>query len=565
MQPHVQRRKVLVLKGHGSGQDALLETMRELFDVTAVENVEKALELLKNGEFDAVFSEICDFLPLERAVVSELSVAILNTIGEGVCITGPEGAVLWANRKMEAFGDSLKQGICQRSRQVFEEFHRQLEDVSSLKDRAGRLRPRKTSFTDTDGERYYEMITTPMLDSAGNLTQLATVVWDATGGQVFQKRINAIDKAGSELVRLDAEAIVEKTVEERIQMMQDKIIRYAKQLLHFDHFVVRLLNRSSNQLEVLFSVGIREDEEAEIFASTENNGISGYVAVTGRSYICNNTRMDPRYLPGLEGARSSLTIPLRLHDRVIGIMNVESLHEAAFSEDDRQMAEIFGRYIAISLNILDLLVVERYKTTGQAADSLSRQISEPLNEIMTQASLLMEDYIGHDDLRRRLQSMIDNITRVKMAVKDVQSGPKGILGVHSIGQTVAADSVMAGRLILIVDDELFIRQTIADVVQRQGCIVDVVRDGQEAISLIRQKRYDLVISDIKLPRATGYEVFAAARQINQDTPVILMTGFGYDPNHSIVRANREGLTAVLYKPFKVDQLLTEIRQALAKA
>ena len=44
--------------------------------------------------------------------------------------------------------------------------------------------------------------------------------------------------------------------------------------------------------------------------------------------------------------------------------------------------------------------------------------------------------------------------------------------------------------------------------------------------------------------------------------MILMTGFGYDPNHSIVRARKEGLSAVLFKPFKVDQLMHEIRSAL---
>jgi len=41
-----------------------------------------------------------------------------------------------------------------------------------------------------------------------------------------------------------------------------------------------------------------------------------------------------------------------------------------------------------------------------------------------------------------------------------------------------------------------------------------------------------------------------------------MTGFGYDPNHCIVRASQEGLSAVLFKPFKVDQFLTEVRKAL---
>jgi DNA-binding NtrC family response regulator len=46
------------------------------------------------------------------------------------------------------------------------------------------------------------------------------------------------------------------------------------------------------------------------------------------------------------------------------------------------------------------------------------------------------------------------------------------------------------------------------------------------------------------------------------TPVILMTGFGYDPHHSIVRASQEGLQAVLFKPFEVERLLDEVRKAL---
>jgi DNA-binding NtrC family response regulator len=41
-----------------------------------------------------------------------------------------------------------------------------------------------------------------------------------------------------------------------------------------------------------------------------------------------------------------------------------------------------------------------------------------------------------------------------------------------------------------------------------------------------------------------------------------MTGFGYDPNHSIVRASREGLATVLFKPFKIEQLLEEVHKAL---
>ena len=49
-----------------------------------------------------------------------------------------------------------------------------------------------------------------------------------------------------------------------------------------------------------------------------------------------------------------------MDDRVIGIFNIESQKPAAFTEDDRQFAEIFGRYVAVALNILNLLVVERF-------------------------------------------------------------------------------------------------------------------------------------------------------------------------------------------------------------
>ena len=115
---------------------------------------------------------------------------------------------------------------------------------------------------------------------------------------------------------------------------------------------------------------------------------------------------------------------------------------------------------------------------------------------------------------------------------------------------------------MIADDEENIRVTISNILKKYGCDPTVCRDGYEAIHLIEQKRYDLVISDIKMPHRNGYEIFAACQRVRDEYPVILMTGFGYDPNHSVVRAGQEGLSAVLFKPFKVDQLLDEIHKAL---
>ena len=76
------------------------------------------------------------------------------------------------------------------------------------------------------------------------------------------------------------------------------------------------------------------------------------------------------------------------------------------------------------------------------------------------------------------------------------------------------------------------------------------------------RAFDVILTDIQMPGMSGLELLGVVRAYDLDVPVILMTGFGYDPNHSIVRASQEGLQAVLFKPFKVEQLLSEVRKAL---
>jgi DNA-binding NtrC family response regulator len=92
--------------------------------------------------------------------------------------------------------------------------------------------------------------------------------------------------------------------------------------------------------------------------------------------------------------------------------------------------------------------------------------------------------------------------------------------------------------------------------------VETARDGHEAVALMRQTPYSAALVDIRLPDLDGYQIFHRLREIQPQTPVILMTGFGYDPTHSIVKARQEGLQTVLYKPFRSDRLMEAVEQAL---
>jgi len=155
-----------------------------------------------------------------------------------------------------------------------------------------------------------------------------------------------------------------------------------------------------------------------------------------------------------------------------------------------------------------------------------------------------------------------------------------------------------GRQVLVADDDQRIRQIIRDVLRGRGAEVTVCENGTQAIDAIARMiagrkpgssdgavgtsspgqervvesantthtpgKFDLIVSDIKMPDQTGYEIFAAARKVMPEIPVILMTGFGYDPHHSIVRASQEGLSCVLFKPFQAERLIEEVHKALAK-
>jgi CheY-like chemotaxis protein len=105
--------------------------------------------------------------------------------------------------------------------------------------------------------------------------------------------------------------------------------------------------------------------------------------------------------------------------------------------------------------------------------------------------------------------------------------------------------------------------------ERYGCIVETAHDGAEAIFMVRNlsraSKYDVIIADIRLPDMSGYDLMLKLGEIVQPMPLVLMTGFGYDPGHSIVKARQAGLQAVLFKPFRLDQLLDTVEKTVGRA
>lgn len=540
---------ILLVEDTEGGSSELARALGEAGEVVRVSSLEEAV-LRSEGQAPGwVIINAQQFQQQTGARSAFPAARVLDVIDQGACLLRPNGELVWANKLFRSLPEDVRKRIRQTCETAFMRLsgHRQ-------------VRPRKFSLH-TEDDQYFDLAASPIKDQDGGLVQVACIVTVATVARRLQKKLKAIDEAGRELLQMDSARLSKMNVQQRLQWVEEKVVRYLKDLLHYEDFSIHLLDRKTNRLELVVSAGLSpESQLLDIYALPEGNGIVGYVAATGRSYLCPDSKEDPRYMMGLENAGSSLTVPLLMHDRVIGVFNIESERVGAFSEDDRQFAEMFSRSLAVSLNILDLLAVERSTTTGQLAVNVSSEIAGPLNDILSDSGTLMEDYVGQEDLVRRLQAIVDNAVSIREAIKQVARPASGFLDKRSV--VAKADPDLEGKRILICDDDQSIRDTIRDVLGNAGCAVEVARDGSEAAAMIDQRSYDLVISDIKMPHKNGYEIFALVKNANPDCPVMLMTGFGYDPHHSIIRARQEGLAAVLFKPFKIRQLIEEIKRAL---
>ena len=588
--------KLLVLGGPHVDADALGDSLGELFELVESSPGE-AIATMEYEGCQVVLAEAGDFVPLERGLVGRQSSMLLNAIGEGVCLSDVNGRVLWSNTMYRGFHEAVRRRVgevCIHGAAHFRE--RLVRSAEKGGHAAGRAKRYRLSFR--KHRRFFEVMVSAVVSRAedfapsgvagggggggeeGNgrggagLLLVAAVVRDVTSSVRIEHKIDAIDRAGRELAHMDAETIRKMHAQERLRLLQERIVKYADELLHFDHFAIRMLNRKTNSLDLVMAVGIPEKaKEIQLFAEETGNGTSGRVAATGQSYICEDTTADPLYVYGLDKPGSSLTVPLRVYDEVVGTFNVESSERGAFTENDRQFAEIFASYMASALHTLNLLVVERYTTSEAATGTVHGEISGPLNDLVTEVDLLKERAGEDNALQPHLERILRDAASIRKRMKNVAKGPQSLLGVDEVLEAGRIIPELENRRVLVADNDESMLGTVRDVLTAVGCKVVTCDDGTSAIRLLEtwqhtfdaDEGFDLVLSDINLGDKTGYEVFGAAKRARVDLPVVLMTGFGYDPHHSIVRATQEGLQSVLFKPFQAEKLIEETRKAMVGA
>ncbi len=119
--------------------------------------------------------------------------------------------------------------------------------------------------------------------------------------------------------------------------------------------------------------------------------------------------------------------------------------------------------------------------------------------------------------------------------------------------------------VLIADDEPNILISLEYLMKREGYVVSVARDGQEALEVLQRERPQLVLLDVMMPHKSGFEVCQALRadEVLKDTIVLMLTAKGRDTD--VAKGLALGADAYMTKPFSTKELVQKVRELLAAA
>jgi len=515
----------------------------------------KIPELLRSQPFEAVIFQ--PELVAKLANDHRRESVILRFADRGQAILDLQGKIVWSNSIMHAWcgldplGKFLGQALGSATMAAN---HRDPFGEA----RSGVPAAYRSHQNSATAPSYLDVNLQPLKSSNGDVIEMLALCRDVSAEVEQQKKLDALHKAGRELAALDVSQLAEMSEPERVALLKHNLRLYIHELLHYDTIEVRLLDRVTGELKPLLEDGMTaEAAQRVLYAKPMGNGVTGYVAHTGRSYLCPDTATDPHYIVGATGARSSLTVPLTYDDAVVGTLNVESPHANFFGEDDLQFTELFSREIATALHTLDLLAAQQNCAASQALDFVGREIALPLDELLASAAALLGQLETTNDAAcQHLQTIMANARRVKSSLKEV--GER----VSPIDPGLAAAQLLEGKRVLVIDQDERVRRSAHVMLERLGAASETAGTAAEGLAMLNATPYDAVFMEVRPIDLGGYDTYCRIRAARPGIRIAMTNSYGYDAAHSLVKARQDGLKYVLFKPFKQEQVVNAVLNVL---
>ena len=555
----------------GSLTDPAAEQLRVLgdaFDLVEVADLDEAQRRFREGDAAAILGAGASFRACLEHLGRDWDPQVLEDLPDAVCLVDAESSLIWGNARFRR--------LCQREDVIGEDFFAAIGAAEIL---GPEFSPLQISIVTGEGsttrlqlgERgFFQLHVSPVSGLGSSGAKLIVVVRDVTSEVHQQQKLEAIHRAGSELTDLRPEDLIELSEAERADLLKSNILHHTQAVFDFDVVEVRLLNKSTGQLTPLLAEGLDPvAANRTLYARMQDNGVTGFVAASSQSYLCEDASEDTLFLQGFQGSRSSLTVPLMLHNEVIGTFNVESPQPHGFSETDQRFLEIYAGNVAMALNTLDLLEAQGAVILQKGIEAIHRAVALPIDQILNETVQVLEIYRGGDPgIADRLKTILRRVRDLRQLIQEVG---RGLAPTDAIPLTAPAPSSPGFQhvRVLVVDRDSSILENAHSILEKHGFDVETARTGDLALAMIRNCHeaapYKVMIAELDLSGMSAYDLFLQLQGIFPDkVPLILMKGYGWERGHVHVKCREAGLhkKALVHKPFLEDQLLDVIAALL---
>ena len=247
-----------------------------------------------------------------------------------------------------------------------------------------------------------------------------------------------------------------------------------------------------------------------------------------------------------------------------------------FDEDGEETGTI-----GYAKDLRDILHKDQLAVLGEVAIGLSHEINNPLAVILNQLEMLESDVsklAGERDCsveNERLDSVRREVARISEILgrlgEMVQTdryetityvGPARMVDLRrKESRSSSINPLLQGLEILVVDDDRGICNSLKEILEADGCTVETAHDGEEALSCMKVRSFDLMLSDVVMPNMDGHQLYLKVKEEHPEMPVLMMTAFHYDKDHIIKQSRMEGLRGVIFKkpvdPARLREVIIE--------
>ena len=513
--------KLLCLTGNsnaGADTVAIREHFGPEVELEEVSSPVRALARLAHGHYAGVYADAQHFTEAFDAGRLVQNERILQGMPDGVVVLDSESKILWGNGRLrEWVGQTDLTG---------QNFYKVLggpdilgPDFCPFHTALANQRASASTLRCHDS-RHFRVHAAPVFDGDASPDHLVVTIRDVTAETVQQQKLAAIHQAGVELADLSTDEVANMDLEERIELLKANILHCTQDVLQFDVVEIRMVDQTTGELRPLLAVGMKpEAESRRLMVSADGNGVTGFVAATAQSYLCEDTSEDPLYIEGAQDARSSLTVPLMMHEEVIGTFNVESPEPRKFTESDLQFLEIFSRDVAVALNTLELLAAEKATTAAASVEAIHSAVALPVDDILNDAVNVMEKYIGHDpDVAERLARILTNARDIKQVIQKVgqsmapiEARPQSVcIEPRPSADRQARPCCRRGR----IGSQRGPRCCWSVTAALSRPPTTPRRRSSWPSSLAKSDHYDAIIADIRLPDMSGYKLLLKLKEMD---------------------------------------------------